>query len=107
MGTKTIPIAVIAAATAKAQNAEYFAADLAPVLATADYASEFKISLSGTAVDVEYTLDSGTTWLKFGTLTAQTKTEYTVRVRTGDTFNMRTIAGAGITLDYLRVDEVR
>lgn len=100
-----IPIAVIAAATAKAQNVEYFAADLTPVVDT-EHASKFKISLAGTAVDVEFTLDSGTTWLKFGTLTAQLKTEFEVSVRKGDTFNMRTINASGITLDYLRVDEI-
>ena len=50
----------------KAQNAEWFAADLSPETLSSDQeASKFRLSVAvSSAVDVQCTLDSGTTWLK-------------------------------------------
>ena len=50
----------------KAQNAEWFAADLNPeAISGSEEASKFRITVAvSSAVDVQFTLDSGTTWLK-------------------------------------------
>ena len=60
-------IEVIGEATGtKAQNVEWFATDLSPETLSGDQeASKFRITIAiSSAVDIQCTLDSGSTWLK-------------------------------------------
>lgn len=87
---------------AKAQDVEYLASDIEP-----ENVTTIKVQVSGTAVDVQITFDSGSTWVDlFGTLTANTYTEQKIAVIPGDQINFRTNNGAGITLDFFRVVEL-
>jgi len=84
---------------AKAQDVEYFASDI-----VINETATLTLSLSGTAVDVQVTLDSGSTWVDLITaLVLNTHTEVSFTVRGIDTVNFRTNNASGITLDYLRV----
>jgi len=104
-------LGTIAAATTKAQNAEWFAADLAPGVDTA-YGSLLFISFSvDAAVGVEVTLDSGTTWValsdKIGGIIFAADQSYLVPqfVRSGDTVNFRIPTAGGADINFCRVDE--
>ena len=99
------------ASGSKAQNAEWFAADLSPETLSSDQeASKFRISVAvSAAVDVQITLDSGTTWLKLNsgnTLVADSLYIFDVPTRFGDTFNMRTSTSGGCTVRVCRISEV-
>ena len=95
---------------AKALDAEFFAADIAPVVDSL-YASKLRIDLAidDTTQNLEYTLDSGSTWIILAEIAdyVNDKTfQKTVAVRNGDTFNVRSKVVAGITIRHCRVDEV-
>ena len=99
------------ASGSKAQNAEWFAADLSPETLSSDQeASKFRVSVAlSSAVDVQFTLDSGTTWLKLNsgnTLVADSLYIFDVPTRFGDTFNMRTSTSGGCTVRVCRISEV-
>ena len=102
-------VAAIAAATAKAEDVEWFSTDLDPDPASGTSgASTWHISVSMTNDDIEVTLDSGATWVLLGTKpTAGTHTEFTLRVRDTDTVNFRCPDVGGCTLDYFRIDAER
>ena len=95
----------------KAQNAEWFAADLSPETLSGDQeASKFRLSVAvSSAVDVQCTLDSGSTWLKLNSgnsLVADALYVFDVPTRFGDTFNLRTTDGSGTTIRVCRISEV-
>ena len=95
----------------KAQNAEWFAADLSPETLSSDQeASKFRLSVAvSSAVDVQCTLDSGSTWLKLNSgnsLVADALYVFDVPTRFGDTFNLRTTDGSGTTIRVCRISEV-
>jgi len=95
----------------KAQNAEWFAADLNPeAISGSEEASKFRITVAvSSAVDVQCTVDSGTTWLKLNSgnnLVADALYIFDVPVRFDDTFNMRTTNGSGTTIRLCRISEV-
>ena len=93
------------ASGAKAQNVEWFATDLTGPVRTAkaqDFIIELELSTTVQASgELEYTLDSGSTWFKLGDGSAAiTETlRFRVLVKTGDTFNMRSINASGATVD--------
>ena len=102
---------VCSASGSKAQNAEWFSSDLSPETLSSDQeASKFRISVAvSAAVDVQITLDSGTTWLKLNsgnTLVADSLYIFDVPTRFGDTFNMRTSTSGGCTVRVCRISEV-
>ena len=110
MATSHIEVVGEAAGT-KAQNAEWFAADLSPETLSSDQeASKFRLSVAvSSAVDVQCTLDSGTTWLKINSgnnLIADALYIFDIPVRFGDTFNLRTTNASGTTIRVCRVSEV-
>lgn len=95
---------------AKAQNAEWLAADI-------DYTNEAswpsdrrgraKISLAvSAAVDIEITRDSGATWEKLtsAALTAELNTEFYIQLAKTDKFNMRTPTVGGATIRHCFID---
>ncbi len=97
-------VGAIAAATAKAQDAEYFAADLVPD--PRGDTSTWYISFAQLDDNLEMTIDSGTTWVAVaGTVAAGTHTAFTIRVRATDLVNFR--AATATTVDYFRVDAER
>ena len=107
MGSKVIPKGL--ATGAKAEDAEFFATDLAPTV-TADYASKFKIGIVALAGDaIEVTWDSGSNWellVETTELVANKYAEKVIVVRNGDTVNFRCPTTGGTTLDKFQVDEV-
>ena len=96
------------ASGAKAEDAEFFAADLVPQGDTGR-SSLLRIAIVATAGDaIEVTWNSGTAWeawIATGTLTANTYEEFSIYVRSGDTVNFRCPTTGGITLDRFTVDE--
>ena len=95
---------------AKALDAEWFAADLAPAV-LALYGSKFRIDLavSDSTQNLEYTIDSGTTWVILHEAADYVNEKSIIKdvvVRNGDTFNMRTKVVAGTTVRHCRVDEI-
>lgn len=95
----------------KAQNVEWFAADLSPeTLSSEQEASKFRLAVAvDTHVYVEVTLDSGTTWLKLNggnKLVINSLYVFDVPIRFGDTFNMRIPDSSGATIKVCRVSEV-
>ena len=95
----------------KAQNAEWFSSDLSPETLSGDQeASKFRLSVAvSSAVDVQCTLDSGSTWLKLNSgnsLVADALYVFDVPTRFGDTFNLRTTDGSGTTIRVCRISEV-
>jgi hypothetical protein len=97
----------------KAQNAEWFASDLSPQVAT-PYTGTFFLSFSvDSTVGIDYTLDSGTTWVKLqddqgsASFTAdEAHNGIPIMLRDGDTFNMRIPTAGGADVHFCRVDEV-
>lgn len=93
------------ASGAKAQNVEWFATDIAgPVNVgkAQDLIIDIECSTTVQATgDIEYTLDSGSAWLKLGdgSLAINVGTRFRTIIKTGDTFNMRSVNAAGITID--------
>jgi hypothetical protein len=97
---KFLTVGVIAAATGKLADVEYFAADLAP---RADQtALRWTVTYSQLADVLEMTFDSGTTWVTVQTPSINTLTVFSFNVRVGDTINFR--AGTDTTIDFFRVD---
>lgn len=95
----------------KAQNAEWFATDLSPeAIVGSEEASKFRITVAvSSAVDIECTVDSGTTWLKLNSgnnVVADALYIWDVPVRYEDTFNMRTTNASGTTIRLCRISEV-
>ena len=88
--------------TVKAQNAEFFSADI-----TAQKTGIFRLMLSLSATKVvDVTFDSGSNWtaLNDGTsLTTDQLYAFDVMVKVGDTFNMRIPTASGATVDVGRV----
>jgi hypothetical protein len=105
-------VEVIGEATGtKAQNVEWFAADLSPETLSGDQeASKFRITIAiSSAVDIQCTLDSGSTWLKLNSgnnLVADALYIFDVPTRFGDTFNFRTTNASGTTVRVCRISEV-
>jgi|TARA_R110002051_G_scaffold297973_1_gene364559 hypothetical protein len=99
------------ASGAKAQNVEWFAADLSPETLSGDQeASKFRLTIAvSSAVDIECTLDGGSTWLKLNSgnnLVADALYIFDIPTRFGDTYNMRTTNGSGTTVRVCRISEV-
>lgn len=87
----------------KAQNVEWFASD---IIISNTGKIRFNVAVS-TAVIVEITKDSGTTWVDINgvvALVADDETSKNIPVRAGDLFNARTTDGAGTTVRYCRLD---
>ena len=99
------------ASGAKAQNIEWFSSDLSPETLQSDQeASKFRVTIAiSSAVDIQCTLDSGTTWLKLNSgnnLIADALFIFDVPTRYGDLFNMRTTDASGTTIRICRIAEV-
>jgi hypothetical protein len=95
----------------KAQNAEWFSSDLSPETLSGDQeASKFRLSIAvSSAVPIECTLNSGTTWVKLNSgnnLVADALYIFDIPTRFGDLFNLRTTDGSGTTIRICRVSEV-
>ena len=95
---------------AKAQNAEWFATDIATGSDQGSFSSKYRIFLSINAEKVvEVTLDSGTTWIKLNgaaALAANGAYVFDIPTRSGDTFNIRIPDSSGATVNICRVDEI-
>lgn len=96
---------------AKAQNAEWLAADITVGDIEAGRSSTLELTMifSVTAPVVEYTLDSGATWypLKLVALiVGETLIERIPGVLAGDLINFRTPTVGGTTLDLFRVSHL-
>ena len=99
------------ASGAKAQNAEWFSADLQEQQVSEQFgASKFRITLAVNAEKkVQVTLDSGSNWVYLNegnALVADSLYMFDVGVRDGDNFNMRTDEASGTTVTLCRVSEV-
>ncbi len=89
---------------AKAQNAEFFAADLIVQENTEHWIIAYTTSA---AVILHATHDSGTSWNILTTLTvADTYTLADLYVKKGDTVNFRTPTASGATVDVFDVIKV-
>lgn len=80
---------------AKAQNVEWFAADIVP---EKNGIIHIFISHLG-AEDIEFTLDSGATWNNLTTTVANISERHEIPVTQGDQFNMRITSVAPANLD--------
>jgi hypothetical protein len=99
------------ASGAKAQNVEWFSADLQEQQVSEQFgASKFRLTLAiSSEVAVQVTLDSGTTWVYLNAsdaIKADSLYMFDVGVRQGDNFNMRTDDSSGTTVRFCRVSEV-
>ena len=99
------------ASGAKAQNAEWFSADLQEQQISEQFgASKFRLTLAiSSEVAVQVTLDSGSTWVYLNAsdpLKADSLYMFDVGIRDGDNFNMRTNDSSGTTVRFCRVSEV-
>lgn len=84
---------------AKAQNVEWFAADIVVAMSTLMVADlEIAMSLS-TSVLVQISFDSGGTWASLVTPAATTYTKVLVPVVNGDLVQLRTDNAAGTTVN--------
>ena len=94
----------------KAQNAEWFASDIATGADQTLYSSKYRIFVSINAAKVvEVTVDSGTTWVSVNggvALVAGACYTFDIPTRSGDTFNMRIPTSGGATVNVCRVDEI-
>lgn len=94
----------------KAANAEFFGTDLLPSTGRGDDPRAFRITIAvSVAAIIEWTPDSGTTWLSLNqniTLVAESTYAFDVMLRSADQFNMRTPTVGGATVRACRVDEV-
>lgn len=92
---------------AKAQNAEWFAADIIPGLRAEKMMNLIvQLSVSVTPAVVEVTLDSGTTWsaLNIGTAIPVGKLHtFDVYAKEGDLINFRATNASGTTVDICYV----
>lgn len=108
MASSNGDIIIGSASGVKAANAEWFAADLTANIET-DIAIVFEIQVSvSVAVVVEVTFDSGSNWtaLNNGTAIGADKLHtFDVKLRSTDTFNMRTPTAGGATVDVCTVDQ--
>ena len=87
----------------KAEDAEYFAADITvPEQLRGERITVYCIQ---TAVELEYTLDSGSTWhdIKGAALAADTPETFVIYINGTDTLNFRCPNAAGSTVDLLQV----
>jgi len=107
--TKPRVVGAVAQGTAEAQNAEFFGTDLTPIV-DANHEALFRIFLAfSAAVDLEYTLNSGTTWVLVNTgtdLVASAGYIFYIAVRNGDTVNFRIPTVGGATVSHFRVAEI-
>ena len=92
---------------AKAQNVEWFAADIDPGVKT-EKAMDLilQIAVSVTDAVVEVTLDSGTTWSAINSgiaLTTGKLYQFDIFGKNGDTVNFRATNTSGTTLDVCDV----
>lgn len=99
-------VKTILEATAKAQNAEFFASDLLPDIDTgkaADFVIDIQVST--TAATLQVTYDSGATWrnLVATTQAVGVLVRYRVSVHQGELFNMRASNASGTTVDRCSV----
>ena len=105
-------VKIIGEATgAKAQNVEWFSADLQEQQVSEQFgASKFRLTIGiNSEVKVQVTLDSGSNWLYLNggnALVADSIYMFDVGVRDGDNFNMRTDDASGTTVKLCRVSEV-
>jgi hypothetical protein len=105
-------IKIIGEATgAKAQNVEWFSADLKEQAVTEQFgATKFRVQVGiNSAVKIAVTLDSGSNWLYLNggnELVADTLYIFDVALRQTDNFNMRTDDASGTTIKVCRVSEV-
>lgn len=95
----------------KAQNAEWFSADLQEQAVSEQFgATKFRIQVGiSSAVKIAVTLDSGSNWLYLNNgeaLVADTLYIFDVALRQSDNFNMRTDDSSGTTVKVCRVSEV-
>lgn len=88
---------------AKAQNVEWFSTDI-----TSDDIGKFRFNVSvDTAVVVQITKDGGTTWVNLNrgnNLGVDDESVFSIPIRNGDEFNVRTPTAGGATINYCRVD---
>ena len=94
----------------KAQNAEWFAADIATGTDQTLYSSKYRVFVAINAEKtVQCTVDSGTTWFTLNSanaLEANGAYVFDIPTRSGDTFNMRIPDSGGATVLVCRVDEI-
>lgn len=99
----------LAAGTVKAQNAEFFATDVAPTLTSTTRAASLRLLIAlSAAVKIEITLDSGTTWQSINAnaaVVAESLYKFDIPIRNGDLFNIRVPDVGGATVRVCRVDE--
>lgn len=98
---------------AKAQNAEWFAADIVPTDNVNDNARQFRVTVNVAELDAgtdnEFTIDSGANWYPLANLVLLTLNrhhQFVISIREGDLFNMRNTSVGGLTVNYCRVDEI-
>ena len=95
---------------AKAQNAEWFASDIATGADQTLYSSKYRVFVAINAEKlVQCTVDSGTTWFTLNSANAlEVNGAYVfdIPTRSGDTFNMRIPDSGGATILICRVDEI-
>jgi len=87
----------------KAQNIEWFATDI-KINDTGKIRMNVVVN---SAVDVEITKDSGGVWIDLNSgnnLGIDDETNFSIPVRAGDLFNVRTTNASGTTVRYCRLD---
>jgi len=92
---------------AKAQDAEFFATDLAPIGSTGQVNKVTVTLVFATSETLEVTLDSGANFhilLAPADIVLNTFTTVTFFARVGDTINFRVPEVGGVTADVFRVD---
>lgn len=87
----------------KAEDIEYFAADI--TIAEQQRGEAITVYVIQTNVELEYTLDSGTTWfdIKGAALTADTPEIFEIFMNGTDQLNFRCPNAAGATVAILQV----
>lgn len=97
------------ASGAKAQNAEWFAQNIIPIIPPIDNkCSKIRLTFALTgAVVVEVTLDSGSSWYSLNEARATVASSlysFDIPCRDGDLFNARTPTVGGTTVTICRAD---
>lgn len=89
----------------KTQNTAWFASDIA-----IDDTSKIRLNLAlSLAVVVEITKD-GTNWVTINSgnaLGVDDESVFSIPVRNGDSFNIRTPTAGGVTVRYCRLDQIK
>lgn len=103
---KSISIALNIPVGAKAQNVEWLTTDY-----RVDDIGKFRCNVAtSTAVVVEYTIDSGSNWLKINAgdaLVANCSYGFDIYVRPADLLNFRTATAGGTTVILGRLDSIK